>query len=87
MNETKTPQTPALDALAAIRSQKADVRKRMRKSAAYIKNTTHQLFTPPKATTKLESFMNLLDQGVAIYDGVMLGMRVMRNIKHIFGRK
>lgn len=86
MNATKTQELPQ-DALAAIRSQKAETKDRIRKSAELIKSTTHQLFTPPKATNKIESFMNLFDQGVAIYDGVMLGMRVMRNIRRIFGKR
>lgn len=83
-NKTTYPQQ---DALAAIRTQKADVKKRIRTSAATIRITTHDLFTPPKASNKMERFMNLIDQGIAVYDGIMLGMRVVRNVRRIFGKK
>ena len=57
-------------------------------SADFIKTTTHKLFTPPpQATSKLGSFMNMVDQGLAVYDGVMMGMRVARNIRRIFGKR
>ena len=35
---------------------------------------------------KMESFFNIIDQGMAVYDGVVLGMRVMRNFRRIFSR-
>lgn len=82
-NRTNTRQ----DALAAIRSQKQDVHLRIQKSSEIMRTMTHDLFTPPKATSKLEQAFNLFDQGIAIYDGVMLGMRFVRNIRHIFGKK
>ena len=31
--------------------------------------------------------MARLDQGLAVYDGVMMGMRVARNIRRIFGKR
>ena len=31
--------------------------------------------------------MNMVDQGLAVYDGVMMGMRVARNIRRIFGKR
>ena len=40
-----------------------------------------------EATSKLGSFMNMVDQGLAVYDGVMMGMRVARNIRRIFGKR
>lgn len=52
-----------------------------------MRSMTHDLFTPPKATNKLEQAFNLFDQGIAIYDGIMLGMRFVRNVRHIFGKK
>lgn len=83
-NNTQTAQQ---DALAAIRARKAEVGGRIRESSAAIKATTRELFAPPKAGNKMERFMNLVEQGIAMYDGVMLGMRVMRNVRRIFRRK
>lgn len=86
MTANKTTPTQQ-DALAAIRRQKADIRKRIRTSAETIRATTHDLFAPPVATNKTERFMNLIEQGIAMYEGVMLGMRVLRNVRSLFGRK
>lgn len=83
MTTSKT-QTAQQDALAAIRAQKAEVSGRIRKTAAVIKTTTHELFTPPKANNNVERFINLVEQGIAVYDGVMLGMRIMRNVRRLF---
>lgn len=75
------------DALTALRERKAAVRTQLHESAQLLKSTTQGIFAPPKATNKLEAFMNLFDQGVAIYDGVLLGMRVVRNLQRVFGRR
>ncbi len=86
--ENKIPSRHAEDVLQEIRTRKAEVRSRIKETAGYIRTTTHDLFTPPpRATSKLGSFMSMVDQGLAIYDGVMMGMRVARNIRRIFGRR
>ena len=75
------------DILAAIRTRKAEVKKQLQESATYIKTTTRKMFTPPQATNKFESLMNMMDQGVMVYDGLMMGMRFARNIRRLFGRR
>ncbi len=88
MTANDFPYHHAEDALQGIRARKAEVRSRIKESAALIKTTTHELFTPPaQATSKLGSFMNMVYQGLAIYDGVMMGMKVTRNIRRFFGRR
>lgn len=83
-----TPQHAPADALLGLRTRKAEVKKQIKGSLSHIKATTSELFAPPpQATTKIGTLMNMMDQGIAIYDGIMLGMRVARNIRHIFGRK
>ena len=54
---------------------------------ADIRATTRKMFTPPKAGNKLESLMNMMDQGVMVYDGLMMGMRFARNIRRLFSRR
>lgn len=83
-----TPQHAPADALLDIRTRKAEVKKQIKGSVNHIKATTNGLFAPPpQATSKIGTLMNMMDQGIAIYDGIMLGMRVARNLRHIFGRK
>ncbi len=74
------------DMLAYIHNRKSELRKEIQICNENIRNTTRTLFAPPKANNKMESFFNIIDQGMAVYDGVVLGMRVMRNFRRIFSR-
>ncbi len=87
MEASNKPGIDPKDALAGIRQRKAEVRRQIQESAECIKTTTRKMFAPPQSTTKFESFMNVVDQGVMMYDGVMMGMRVARNIRRLFGRR
>ena len=72
--------------LDLIREEKKQVRKQILESTDRIRSTYQGMVAPPKPpTTKMESFMNAFDQGMAIYDGVMMGMRIVRTIRSIFG--
>ena len=86
MAANKIPSHQTEDVLQEIRTRKAEVKSQIKESADFIKTTTHKLFTPPPQS-KLGSFMNMVDQGLAVYDGVMMGMRVARNIRRIFGKR
>lgn len=86
MATTNQPTAPN-NTLAYIRTRKAELRKEIQICNENIRTTTKTMFAPPKANNKMESFFNILDQGMAVYDGVILGMRVMRNFRRIFGRK
>ena len=88
MAANKIPSHQTEDVLQEIRTRKAEVKSQIKESADFIKTTTHKLFTPPPTShIKLGSFMNMVDQGLAVYDGVMMGMRVARNIRRIFGKR
>ena len=68
MAANKIPSHHTEDVLQEIRTRKAEVKSQIKESADYIKTTTHKLFTPPpQATSKLGSFMNMVDQGIAEY--------------------
>ncbi|MBU3854303.1 MAG: hypothetical protein H9789_10925 [Candidatus Paraprevotella stercoravium] len=72
--------------LDLIREEKRQVRKQIQESSDRIRNTYQNMVAPPKQpTTKMETFMNAFDQGMAIYDGIMMGMRIVRSIRSIFG--
>ncbi len=73
------------DALNDIRIRKAEIKHRMQETSVLMKQETTRLFAPrPQATTKIGSFMNLVDQGMAIYDGIMMGMRIARSFRRLF---
>ncbi len=48
----------------------------VRKSGKRIKTLTGNLFEPPKATGRFGGLINNFDRVVAVYDGVMLGMKI-----------
>lgn len=82
----KMPANGKVYTLELLREEKRQVRKQIKESSDRIRNTYQSIVAPPKQpTTKMESFMNAFDQGMAIYDGVMMGMRIVRAIRSIFG--
>lgn len=72
--------------LELIREEKMKVRKKIRKSGDRMRETYRNMVAPPKKpATKMETFMNAFDQGLVIYDGIMMGMRIVRTIRSMFG--
>lgn len=48
----------------------------------------HSIFAPIKpATSKAESLMRSFNTGMAIFDGVMLGLKIMGKVRHHFLKK
>ena len=45
------------------------------------------LFEPPKANGKLDLFANNIDRIIAVYDGVLLGTRIIRKVRRLVIRK
>ena len=46
-----------------------------------------ELFAPVKAANKIELIMNSVNSGMAVVDGVMTGMRLMRRVRGYFRRR
>lgn len=90
-NNTSTPshanRVPKSPTLAAISERKITVRKEMHESMQRIKSTYATLIAPPQTTTKAEKWMNMFDQGLAIYDGIRMGMRVVNTLKHFIPKR
>ena len=73
--------------LEEITRQKKAVRLQIREQRARIQQTATELFSPVKATTKVEMLMNSVNSGIAVFDGVMTGLRIMRRVRGLFRRK
>ena len=64
----KMPANGKVYTLELLREEKRQVRKQIKESSDRIRNTYQSIVAPPKQpTTKMESFMNAFDQGMAIY--------------------
>ena len=70
-----------------IHEQKVLVRKKLRKSGMQIKQHANDLFAPPKTDTRAERISSAIDKSIAIFDGVMFGMKIVRQLQHFFHKK
>ena len=50
-------------------------------------NTWNEIFEPRKTSTKAEQVFNLVDNSIAIYDGAMLGYKIIHRLRDFFRRK
>ncbi len=77
-----------IDALAALRAEKAQVKSRLDASARRINQLGRQIITPiPATATGLFSMGSLLSNGFAIYQGIRMGSRMLRAVTSVFRRK
>lgn len=83
--QNNTPKNPATLEEIAIRKQ--DLLKQIRKQSIKIQVTASDLFTPVTSENKMEMFMNSVNSGIAMYDGVMTGVKLMRRIRRFFKSK
>lgn len=81
-NSTSTPVT-----LEEIALRKQQLLMQIRSQKAKIQLTAGDLFAPVTAETKMEMFMNSVNSGIAMYDGVMTGIKVVRRIRNFFKSK
>jgi hypothetical protein len=69
-----------------IREQKEQILKSIRKDKVAIGNRWNEMFTPREATTKGEKIIAMVDNAFAIYDGAMLGLKLIRRFRGMFRR-
>ena len=83
------PSVPALpDTLEQLLQQKAALRQEIQTQKATLARMGYELtapFTP--AVQKGNSVLRAFNRGMAVVDGVMLGLKMMRKVKNLFGRK
>mgnify|MGYP001775896796 FL=1 len=80
-----TPQT--YYTLEMIRQQRLDKKAEILQSKQRMYQLAHQLFNPPQSKNKFEGMMQHINMGIAAYDGVMTGIKVLRRIRTFFGSK
>ena len=73
--------------LDSIRQMRRDKREEIRKSAAKMQTLGSQLFAPQRSTSRMEGIMQSVNAGMAAWDGVMTGIRVMRRVQNFFRKK
>ncbi len=73
--------------LEEITRQKKEVLRLINIEKELIHATTSKLFAPVKSTNRIETLMNSVNSGMAAFDGIMTGIKIMRHVRSIFRRR
>ena len=73
--------------LEDIALTKAELQKDIQEKKENIKELSRELFAPLEpATNKANAMMRAFNTGMAIYDGAMTGVKIVRRIRKLFRR-
>jgi len=70
--------------LEEISQRKEKLLKDIRQQKEQMKATASDLFAPVKPTSKAGAIMHSINSGMAVFDGVILGMKVIKRIRKAF---
>jgi hypothetical protein len=74
--------------LELIAQMKEEKRLQIEAQREKIEKRARAVFAPIEpAATKAESLVRMFNRGMAVFDGVMLGMKIMNSIRSVFRRK
>lgn len=74
--------------LESLALQKAELLKQLRDQKELMTDTARSLFAPPEpATNKSMSLMRAFNTGMAVFDGVKLGLKVIKQFRRMFGSR
>lgn len=77
-----------IDALKALRESKLQVKKELKASKANIKYKVQGIISPAKTVKRNTTRIGqLVSNGLAIYEGIRLGMSVISAFRSLFGRR
>ena len=75
------------DVLQSIRNQKRAIRKEIAASQTQIAVTAHSLISPvTRISRQGHSVSRFVSRGMAIFEGVRIGWKLIRAIRSMFGR-
>lgn len=86
MNNNNSTHTPIIT-LEEIARRKAEKREEALKAKAQITDTLRGLFIPEENKGGIEGIMQHVNTGIAVYDGVMTGIKIMRKIRSFLVKK
>lgn len=83
-NKQDSLQIYSLEELALLKAEKL---KEVREQKNAMTRTAKSIFAPmAPAATKGDAIMRSFNTGMAIFDGIVLGVKVMKNIRRFFRR-
>lgn len=86
MNTPNEPQKTKVT-LEMISQQKVQKLTEIRESKQRITDTAIQLFRPNEVQGGSNALMNNFSSGIAIFNGVMTGFKIIKRIRSLFKRK
>lgn len=82
-----TPDTTSIT-LESIAQRKTEVRKKLHLQKQIMTDTARDLFAPlAPAADKGNAIMRAFNTGMAVFDGVMLGLKMMKRVRRMFSSK
>ena len=82
-----TPDTTSIT-LESIAQRKQEVRKKLHLQKQIMTDTARDLCAPlAPAADKGNAIMRAFNTGMAVFDGVMLGLRMMKRVRRMFSSK
>lgn len=79
------PQTPSKITLEEITLRKEKLFKEIHTQKRAMTVTTREIFAPiAPATNKADALMRSFNTGMAVFDGVMMGIKIMRKVRTYF---
>ena len=77
---------PATITLEEIARRKSELKQQLDEQRSIIIATAKETFAPTSEETSLHPLMQGMNRGLAIYDGVITGIKIMRRIRFFFKR-
>ena len=73
--------------LEDIIARKQAKRKEILQSKECLQTLAQDLFAPNESKNKLDGLMQHVNMGIAAYDGIMTGIKILRRVRGFFDRK
>ena len=73
--------------LDMICQQKAEKKAEIQASKMRIAKQAREIFRPTETLNSANSLMNNFNSGIAIFNGVMTGFKIIRRIRSLFSRR
>ena len=83
-NQQQKPQTITLEYIARLKAEKLE---EIREQKRAMSRTTRRIFAPlAPAASKGDALMRSFNTGMAVFDGVMLGWKILTQVRRFFRR-
>lgn len=81
-NQPTPPQTITLEHIARLKTEKLEEIREQKKAMT---RTAQRIFAPlAPATSQADAIMRSFNTGMAVFDGVVMGVKIMKKIRRFF---